>query len=400
MDSLRERERNARYLKKKSRRRHLLIIAAEVVLLVVLLGCCYVISSINAMQQEGTLEQDKIYRPDFVVQEDPEESDQQADATVSPDDDGEDDDQNQGNRPVFNYNDVMDQYWNILLVGVDARDNESLTSKVRSDVMMVCSINKKTNEIKLASVYRDTYMKMADGRGYQKANSALFYGDVYDTINTLNMNLDLYLTDYVVVNWAAVAKCINLLGGIEADITEEFITKGFYNSLVTETVESTGIPSNQIWVPGHYTLDGVQAVAYCRVRHSDSDYQRTARQREVMSQLLQKAQDEVKRGNVGLLISMMQEVTENVRLSISDGDLLNMIINARSFALVDQTGYPFDKSGAHWVGDITIEYPVVPINVENNVRQLHQFLYGDNGYEPSKMLKEISEYVKKISGLE
>lgn len=398
MSSSREKERNARKKKQKiRRRRQVMIIAVELVLLIILGGCCYVISSINAMQGE-TLDHNKIYRPDFAQKDNDNESNQQEGDQTAPEN-GDDGKEENHNQPVFNYNDVMDQYWNILLVGVDARDNESLTSKVRSDVMMVCSINKKTNEIKLASVYRDTYMKMADGRGYQKANSALFYGDIYDTINTLNMNLDLYLTDYVVVNWSAVAKCINLLGGIEADITEDFITTGFYNSLVTETVQSTGIPSTQIWEPGHYTLDGVQAVAYCRLRHSDSDYQRTARQREVMSQLLNKAQNEVKQGNVGLLISMMNEVIENVRMSISDGDLLNMIINARSFKLADQTGYPFEKSGSQWVGNISFQYPVVPINVEKNVRELHQFLYGDNGYEPSSKLKEISDYVKEISGL-
>ena len=96
-----------------------------------------------------------------------------------------------------NISDDMQGYRNIALFGVDARNN-NLGKGVRSDTIIIASINETTKEIRLASVYRDTYLNMGNDT-YNKANSAYAYGGPKQAINMLNMNFDLNITDYVTV---------------------------------------------------------------------------------------------------------------------------------------------------------------------------------------------------------
>ena len=112
-----------------------------------------------------------------------------------------------------NISDDMQGYRNIALFGVDARNN-NLGKGVRSDTIIIASINETTKEIRLASVYRDTYLNMGNDT-YNKANSAYAYGGPKQAINMLNMNFDLNITDYVTVGWGAVADTVDALGGIE-----------------------------------------------------------------------------------------------------------------------------------------------------------------------------------------
>ncbi|MBP3544668.1 MAG: LCP family protein, partial [Lachnospiraceae bacterium] len=101
-------------------------------------------------------------------------------------------------------NETLKEYTNIALFGIDSRD-ESLSDGNRSDTMMIASINNKTHEIKLVSVYRDSYLLIPreENAYYDKANLAYFYGGPKMSINLMNVNLDLDITDYVAVNFSA-----------------------------------------------------------------------------------------------------------------------------------------------------------------------------------------------------
>ncbi len=176
-------------------------------------------------------------------------------------------------------------YWNIAVFGVDSRDGN--TKNALADVQLICSINQETGEIKLVSVYRDTYLKI-DSRGpYHKINEAYFKGGHKQAVSALEENLDVKINDYATFNWKAVAQAINVLGGVDIEITQpEF---KYINAFITETVNSTGIGSTQLASAGPNHLDGVQAVAYCRLRLMDTDFQRTERQRKVISLALEKS---------------------------------------------------------------------------------------------------------------
>ena len=107
---------------------------------------------------------------------------------------------------------------NVAFFGVDARDG-SLGKGNRSDTIMVCSINMDTHEVRLISIYRDTYLNLGNDI-YKKCNSAYARGGPEQAIGMINMNTDLYVTDYITVGFEGLMKAVDALGGIEMDITE------------------------------------------------------------------------------------------------------------------------------------------------------------------------------------
>lgn len=173
---------------------------------------------------------------------------------------------------------TLKEKWTVALFGIDSRDMTEMDSS-NSDVIILASVNNSTGEIKLASVYRDTCLKTGKNR-YKKVNEAYGIGGPKKAIEVLNENLDLQIDDYVAVNWAAVATAINMLGGVDIEITDREFK--YINAYITETVNSTGIPSVHLESAGPNHLDGVQAVAYSRIRYSDNDFKRTERQRLVL----------------------------------------------------------------------------------------------------------------------
>ena len=115
--------------------------------------------------------------------------------------------------------DLGEGYTNVALFGVDSRDG-NLGEGNRTDCIIVASLNNETKEIKMVSVYRDTLLDLSDGT-FQKCNAAYSYGGPVMAINMLNKNLDLDIQDYVTVDFGAIADAIDLLGGVEIEVTEE-----------------------------------------------------------------------------------------------------------------------------------------------------------------------------------
>jgi anionic cell wall polymer biosynthesis LytR-Cps2A-Psr (LCP) family protein len=113
----------------------------------------------------------------------------------------------------------MTGYTNIALFGLDNRSVGNYAWG-NSDTIMIASINNDTKEVKLVSVYRDTYLSIGEGK-FNKANSAYNLGGVERAVKMLNANLDLSITDYVCVDWAALIEAIDALGGIELQVTKQ-----------------------------------------------------------------------------------------------------------------------------------------------------------------------------------
>ena len=204
----------------------------------------------------------------------------------------------------------MKGYLTLAVFGIDTREkNEDTTTQIddsdtRSDVIMIVNVNRETNQIKLLSVYRDTYLNIGtDKNGKMKCdkiNHAYAKGKALNAINALNRNLDLNITDYVTVDFSIVTQCVDAVGGIEVEILdreiERFNKNGSYrdaypliNHYIDEINELTGSNSPHITKPGVQKLDGVQATAYARIRYCDTDFQRAARQRTVLMKMFEKA---------------------------------------------------------------------------------------------------------------
>ena len=166
---------------------------------------------------------------------------------------------------------AMKGYWTIAIFGVDSRDN-TVKKGTNADVNIICNINRDTGEIKLVSVFRDSYLNVSENGSYNKINQAYFTGGPEQAVQALNRDLDLHIQDYMTFNWKAVADAINILGGVDVELSKaEYY---YINSFITETVKATGVGSTQLTHAGMNHLDGVQAVAYGRLRLMDTDYAR------------------------------------------------------------------------------------------------------------------------------
>lgn len=283
----------------------------------------------------------------------------------------------------------MQGYWTVALFGVDSRDN-SLGKGNNTDVIIIANVNQANGEIKLVSIFRDTYLNLDDDGTYNKINQAYARGGPKQAIKALNKNLDIQIDDYATFNWKAVADSINILGGVDIELSKaEFY---YINAYITETVEATGVASQHLKSAGMNHLDGVQAVAYARLRKMDTDFARTERQREIIQQCFVK----LRQANFSVINNVMEVVFEQILSSVTLNDIIPAAKNLTKYTIVDTMGFPAARSDANMgkKGDC-----VIPQTLESNVIELHRFLFGEEDYQPSDMVKNISKKISADSGL-
>lgn len=281
----------------------------------------------------------------------------------------------------------LNGYRTIALFGVDSRSNE-LVQGTRSDCIILATIDEKNKEVKLTSVYRDTYLELT-GRSLDKVTHAYAYGGATLAMSTLNTNLDLNIKEFATVNFDSVAEIINAVGGVSINVTSEELK--YINGYIDETSKVTGIKSSHITKAGTQNLDGVQAVAYGRIRYtSGGDYKRTERMRDVMMATFNK----VKTMGLSKLNTLADTLLPKVYTNINSGEILALVPQIAGYKIVDSTGWPYDTKGATingvWYGP--------PVTLESNVIELHEKVYGQTNYEPSQTVKEISNKIIKKTG--
>ncbi len=273
-------------------------------------------------------------------------------------------------------------YRNIALFGVDARDGE-LGKGTRSDTMIIASINQDTQEIKLISVFRDTYLNLSNDR-YNKCNTAYAQGGPEQAISMLNLNLDLDITDYVTIGFAGLIDAVDILGGVEMEITDAEISH--LNNYQLCMAEELGVDYIPIEHSGKQLLNGMQATAYCRIRYTKGDdFKRAERQRDLLTAMMDKAQQ----ASIGTLTELVNAILPQVETSLEVGEIVDVLGSVASFEVVESDGFPFEGSrvGARMgsKGDC-----VIPDDLEENVIQLHEILYPEKAYTPSKQVQNIS----------
>lgn len=278
-------------------------------------------------------------------------------------------------------------YRNIALFGIDSRSVDDYTTGNRSDCIIIASINNDTQEVKLASVYRDTYLKI-DGYGLDKVTHAYSYGEAPLAIKTLNTNLDLNIKEFVTVNFEAVAEAINQLGGVVINIEQAELK--YINSYIDGTSKNTGIASSHITQAGTQTLDGIQAVAYGRIRYTEGgDYKRAERMRTVVEAMVNK----LKTKSIAEINTFIDEILPKVYTNISATEMISLVPTLINYKITDSIGWPYETRGItldRWYG--------VPVNLANNVTKLHQELFGEPDYVPSQTVQDISNSIIKKTG--
>lgn len=342
---------------KKRRRAKVIIFAVEILVLLVVLAGLYVSLKLSKMDSGNKIEAKNLKQNDLTVET----------------------------------QETLEKYTTLALFGLDNRANGDF-ARGNSDVIIIASINEKTKEVKMASVYRDTYLNMTDSSGYRKANAAYANGGVDQAVSMLNVNLDLDITDYVVVDFNAVSEAVDLLGGVEIELTSDEVD--LINGYIEEVAEVTGKKSSGIYEPGLHNLDGVQATSYGRIRYTaGDDYKRTERQRLVIEKMVEKALS----SDLATIDKLVDKVMSEVKTSLTNTEVLMLAKDAFSYSLGESTGFPFDKTTKDLggkAGDC-----VIPLDLASNVEQLHRFLFETEDYEVTSAVKKISEEIVANTGL-
>ena len=285
---------------------------------------------------------------------------------------------------------AMAGYTNIALFGLDSTQQSLDSGNNRTDVMIIASINDKTGEVKLVSVYRDTYLDIGDGN-YQKANAAYAYGGPEQAIKMLNTNLDLNITDYATIGFGGVADMIDEVGGIEIDVQQDEIDHlNNYQSTMAAELGKEYVP---VTSTGTQTLNGLQATAYCRIRYTDGgDFKRTERQKEVLSKTFAK----LKKSGPITMLKAANSLSSEVRTSLNAAEIASLALKAFRFNITETSGFPNEE--LRTVGYIGDQSCVIPIHLSDNVVWLHKYLFGDDSYQVSETVQNISNEVSARSG--
>lgn len=296
----------------------------------------------------------------------------------------------------------MKGYRNIALFGVDAT-NSKLDGNTRTDTMIIVSINQDTKEVKMVSLLRDTYVNLSTDV-YAKANSAYARGGAQQAINMMNMNLDLDISDFVTVGFDGLIEAIDLMGGVEIDVTEAEISNlnDYQVSIIGRpdgTLNAAGEPNYTaeeyveyipVTEPGLQTLNGLQATAYCRIRYVGNDFARTQRQRTVLTEIAKKAMTL----SPAQLDKIAEAVFPKVATSLKLSEILSLLADVANYKIGENASFPFN--GEYKTGNIGAKGNcVVPTTLEDNVIKLHEFFFGstEEDYTPTETVKKCSEKI-------
>lgn len=294
----------------------------------------------------------------------------------------------------------------IALVGVDARgvEGSELAESMNSDTIILCCIDHDKQEIRMVSIMRDTWMNMAkytdEYYEFDKANSAYNRGGPESMLSMLNTNLDFALTDYVTVNFKALADAIDVLGGLDIEMTNaECVHANNYNREVSEAqgVEYEAIPYDEDLGDDYSEVrhvSGALATSYARIRYGGGDdAKRTSRQRIVINLMVQKLKQ-----NPTKIPEILDKVMGNVSTSLTKNEILELGMHAVTYTMGTSYAYPFQLCYGENVVNALGEDVVIPVTLEFNVRELQEYLYPGLSYEPSAAVTEYSDYIARKSG--
>lgn len=243
---------------------------------------------------------------------------------------------------------------NILFVGVDSRGEENS----RSDTMILVSIDKKNKKIKLTSFLRDTYVTVP-GQGDMKLNAACFYGGPKLVMDTIEYNFGINIDHYMLVDFEAFRGVIDAIGGVDVDITENEA------QYLRDTVKIPYI------VEGPNHLNGGATLWYCRIRYLDSDFNRTQRQRKVISSIL----NSVKHQNPFRLVNTVKEVLPYIETDMTPLKLTFLSEMVGLFYMrynIVQQQVPYDgEYEDRYINNQLVLY----IDLENASQKIKNFIY-------------------------
>lgn len=243
---------------------------------------------------------------------------------------------------------------NILLIGSDTRGGEKYG---RSDSILIMSLNKNTKQVKMISFLRDLYVKI-NGLQDNRINASYSYGGPKLLIDTLQNNFRFKIDNYIRVDFNSFQKLIDMVGGVQITLTKAEADQVNMNSGSSHV--NAGVNK----------LNGAQALAYARIRHIDSDFGRTQRQRNVITSLM----SSMKHSNIATLTSVANEMLPLVQTDLSNNQIIDLAFNGTSYMSNSPSQLSIPADGAYKSENIRKMAVLVP-DVEKNKNLVWNFLY-------------------------
>lgn len=260
---------------------------------------------------------------------------------------------------------------NILLLGTDSRIAGN--RRTRTDSMIILSIDKKNNRLVMTSVLRDTYVKIP-GVGNNRLNAAFVYGGPNLLFKTFDTNFDIHLDKYVQVDFFNFVKLVDAVGGVDLKLTNaeiNLMNKSYIpqiNKLLKKNRNQDLVKINK---SGKYHLNGVQTLAYSRIRYIGTDFGRTERQRVVIGEIIKKT----KTLSVSELNDLADIVLPMISTNLSKGEVMSLLLSAKEYLnyKVVNGRMPIDGSYRY----MTIRgASVLGVNFDKNKKYWYNLVYG------------------------
>ncbi len=246
---------------------------------------------------------------------------------------------------------------NILLIGVDG---DYIDKGNRSDAMMILTIDEVNNDIRMTSLARDTYVNI-DGYSTEKLTHAYAYEGPNLLINTISNNFNIDIDRYVAVSFESFEKIIDLLGGVEIDVSNK------------EVSQIKGVEKS-----GKQNLNGAQALDYSRIRYIDSAYERDNRQRTVIEALYNKFRNDTD----GKFLEIANELLRYTKTNISPIEIISIAntVTKINDSSIEQIEFPFEEArNGHIISDE--KGWVIEWDKDYNNEKLNKFIYDYDSYK-------------------
>lgn len=259
---------------------------------------------------------------------------------------------------------------NYLLVGLD---NRKMTDKItgNTDVMIIMTMDKKNNKIKLTSLMRDILVDMPGQSSKKRLNSANSFLGIDGAIQLIEDTFGIPIDGFAAVNFLGVADAVNAMGGVTVEVEKNEL--GELNNCILVQKEQYGYKNiSTVKKSGMQKLNGQQALAYMRIRHiAGGDFNRTARQRKVLRAVF----DGVKDMNELQMVQLATQLTESVRTNLTEVEMLSAVANMYSLrnASLEELRLPLDNTYRN------VRYnkmAVLDIDFEANSKAVKEFIYG------------------------
>lgn len=242
-----------------------------------------------------------------------------------------------------------EEWKNILLLGGDSRGSETYE---RSDAMIILSINRQESLVKLTSIMRDTWVNFPGMNVSNKINAASVYGGPELSMATVNACFGTDIEDYVIINMQNMVHIVDLLGGIDLELSGQ---------------EAANVGTNS----GLVHLDGAQTLAYCRIRKIDSDYRRVMRQQKALLALARRAQEM----EVNELTDCCEEISDIILTNMDDDELKDLMMALLVMDVEEVEQYRIPADGTFDSGMFGGTWMIRP-NFDENASLLREFIYG------------------------